>query len=227
MLIKVCGLTPHPDNETAVSHPSVTHVGFIFHEPSPRFVRTTFAVEGKIRTGVCVNKPVAFIQHIAYLHQLQAIQLHGDETPAYCAQLRKQFTVIKAISVHTNRDIAKAHQYEDTVDVLLFDTGGTQRGGNGIPFDWQFLNAYLGNTPFILSGGIGLEQLPALQAFSHPRWVGIDLNSRFELAPGIKSPERLHSFLTQFSCQHLHNPTSSDFMVNSEEPSSPNCYKAT
>ena len=92
----------------------------------------------------------------------------------------------------------KAQIWDGYVDGILFETPTAGYGGSGISFDWSLLSSYRGKTPFFLAGGLGMECLPELKAFRHPRWLGIDLNSRFEIAPGVKDVEKLQQFIKAF-----------------------------
>ncbi|MGL5271852.1 MAG: phosphoribosylanthranilate isomerase, partial [Phocaeicola sp.] len=130
---------------------------------------------------------------------LQTIQLHGNESPELCQALRlKGMEVFKAFSIKCEEDVARTNSYIGSCDYLLFDTPCTEYGGSGRTFSWSLLNAYQGSTPFLLSGGIGIEQLEALKTFHHPAWAGIDLNSRFESSPGVKMVELLKEFLEKY-----------------------------
>ena len=108
-------------------------------------------------------------------------------------------SIIKAFNIATPADLEQTHAYENIVDYFLFDTKGKSVGGNGEQFDWRVLDHYHGPTPYLLSGGIGPDDVHRVRAFSHPSLAGIDLNSRFETSPGVKDIESLHSFLTQFT----------------------------
>ena len=131
-------------------------------------------------------------------YKLDYLQLHGNESPELCRELReKGYRIIKAISVSSEEDIRKTESYESAVDYFLFDTRCTGYGGSGQTFDWSILKHYEGQTPFLLSGGIRLELLPQLLRFSHPQLIGFDLNSGFESAPGLKDAKRIQSFINQ------------------------------
>jgi phosphoribosylanthranilate isomerase len=197
MIIKVCGLIPSPENETIARMKAVSHLGFIFAEHSPRFTESTFESAGKERVGVFVNAPESFVHHCIRKHRLTTVQFHGDESPHYCHSFRNIVTVIKAIGVEDQKDFTTAENYISTVDLLLFDTKSTQRGGTGKSFNWNLVENYTAKIPFLLSGGIGPDSIPELQQFSHPQWIGIDLNSRFEQSPGIKNPALFPTFLEQ------------------------------
>jgi len=129
---------------------------------------------------------------------LEYIQLHGKESPEYCQSLRTSgLKIIKAFSVARPKDLNHVSEYEKTCNLFLFDTKCEQYGGSGNQFDWNILHTYNGQVPFLLSGGINSHSANALKAFDHPRLAGYDLNSRFELKPGEKDPERIRIFLNE------------------------------
>jgi phosphoribosylanthranilate isomerase len=130
---------------------------------------------------------------IAGQYGLDYIQLHGDESPEYCFQLQALgIGIIKAC--HYIKGVAR---YEGVCDYFLFDTPCEGKGGSGRTFDWNTLHDYRGQTPFLLSGGIGVEHINELRAFTHPRLAGYDVNSRFEERPAQKDVERLANFIKQ------------------------------
>lgn len=171
-------------------------MGFIFWPKSSRYVseRPAYLPTKCKRVGVFVDEDIETLKRIADDYALDFIQLHGHESADYCAQL-KGLKLIKAISVSGQDDIATYKTYEGHVDYFLFDTKCPSVGGSGQQFDWSVLSAYDGNTPFLLSGGIGPDDAERLSAFHHKRCVGIDLNSRFEQAPGLKDINKLKDFL--------------------------------
>lgn len=177
------------------------YAGMIFYEKSPRFVQGKLSPEeakscsGIKKIGVFVNADKSYILQQIDHYQLDLIQLHGDESPEFCATLRKQIPVMKAFRIKAIEDLQKASGYEGCCDYFLFDSPGKLYGGNGTTFEWNLLKKYDGYTPFFLSGGIGQEEIPALKNFDHPKWLGIDINSRFETAPGIKDKTILKQFL--------------------------------
>ena len=201
MLIKVCGMR-EPENIEKVAQLGVDMMGFIFYPKSPRFVSQsvdrTAADKNVCRVGVFVNESVELISDKIQLFDLNAVQLHGNESRVLCEQLHEQnglLKVIKAISVSTAGDILKYKEYVGAVDYFLFDTKCKTVGGSGQQFDWQVLENYDGDVPFILSGGIGPEDVERIRNFHHPKCIGIDLNSKFEMEPGLKDVEMLKTFL--------------------------------
>ncbi|MEE3034629.1 MAG: phosphoribosylanthranilate isomerase [Bacteroidota bacterium] len=198
MKIKVCGMRENQNLQKLVKL-KPEYVGFIFHFNSPRFAgeNTPALPESIKKTGVFVNSQIDFIEKTIKKHGLQSIQLHGDETPNFC-QLVKSFgvEVIKAISILNNYDFKKLIPYEKCCNYFLFDTKGKLPGGNGYAFDWKILKDYTLKKPFFLSGGIGPEhvsKIKKLLKMNLPIYA-IDINSKFEKAPGLKKIELIKEF---------------------------------
>ncbi|MEP2936977.1 MAG: phosphoribosylanthranilate isomerase [Gilvibacter sp.] len=177
------------------------YLGFIFYDKSPRNITLPSLPKTKAiaHVGVFVNASLDVIKQKATAFNLDVIQLHGDETPAFCDMIKKELPSIKiwkAFGVGDRFDFNALRDYVPVVDSFLFDTKTVLRGGSGTQFDWQVLNNYTFKTPIIISGGIGLEQIAALTALFKtelPIEV-IDLNSRFEEAPGLKDYNKLKTF---------------------------------
>lgn len=177
-------------------------LGMIFWQKSPRHA------EGPVSTnvpkvGVFVNEEQEVVKARVEQHKLSFVQLHGAESRSYVEELRTMLPegvkIIKALSVSGAADVARWHDYDGVVDMLLFDTKCKCVGGSGEQFDWSVLDNYDGTLPFLLSGGIGPDDAERVLSFSHPRMVGIDLNSRFEDAPGVKNVEKLRRFMQRVS----------------------------
>ena len=159
--------------------------------------------------GVFVNDMPQNIITAVYNYHLSYVQLHGDESPVMIDNMRRtlvpdivpQIKIIKAISVSSAEDLKCCEQYEGPVDLFLFDTKCKGYGGSGQKYDWSVLEAYTGQTPFLLSGGIGPDDADRLRDFHHPQCIGIDLNSKFETAPGMKDINLLQNFLHQLNKQ--------------------------
>ena len=159
--------------------------------------------------GVFVNDMPQNIITAVYNYHLSYVQLHGDESPVMIGNMRRtlvpdivpQIKIIKAISVSSAEDLKCCEQYEGHVDLFLFDTKCKGYGGSGQKYDWSVLEAYTGQTPFLLSGGIEPDDADRLRAFHHPQCIGIDLNSKFETAPGMKDINLLQNFLHQLNKQ--------------------------
>ena len=191
----------YQDNIEAVANLQPDYLGFIFHEESPRhFEGIIPKIPSKIKkVGVFVDKTVAFISSRIAMHKLDAVQLHGHESPEICLLLQSaNVEVIKVFSIKDEFDFSVLNAYEDAVDYFLFDTKGKLPGGNGYTFDWSVLNDYTSNKPFFLSGGIGIEEIDKINAFKQSPaskyCYALDVNSRFEIAPGLKKEEKIKKF---------------------------------
>lgn len=184
-------------------------IGFIFYDKSKRFVADFSQVEIPSTTkkvGVFVNEEPDEVLKKVNDYQLDCVQLHGDETHEYCKNLRHfqldseshNFRIIKAFSIDDDFDFTKTVAYQSYCDYFLFDTKGKDYGGTGIKYNWEILKKYKGNTPYFLSGGIGLEEKDEFQLFLRKPeaklCVAVDVNSRFEISPGIKNIEKLKEF---------------------------------
>lgn len=200
-LIKVCGMR-NDANIEAVEALGVDLMGFIFYPKSPRYVasRPQYMPTGVDRVGVFVNESEATIVERIAEFGLDYVQLHGGESPQFCTLMREHgVKVIKAISVASRDDMQRVEEYDGVCDVLLFDTKCDGYGGSGESFDWSILADYMGATPFMLSGGIGLDNIGELVKFDHPKLMGYDLNSRFESAPAMKDISLLNRFLAEIT----------------------------
>lgn len=204
MIIKTCGMRD-ADNIRAVSELGIDWMGFIFWAPSSRYVseKPSFLPTRQKRVGVFVDARIEEVRSKADEYALDLIQLHGSESPALCEWLKanSRQQLIKAFNIATQEDLEQTRPYEGLVDYFLFDTKAKMVGGNGTQFDWSVLSAYQGNTPFLLSGGIGPDDAEKVRNFHHPQLAGIDLNSRFELSPALKDIEKLKQFITEYNEQ--------------------------
>ena len=192
-------------------------IGLIFYPPSPRYVQQFSSGAGIIpdyapdmgktplRVGVFVDDMPQNIVTRVYNYKLDYIQLHGNEPRETLENLRAtidpdikpNIQIIKAISVSSAEDIKKYKEYVGAADLFLFDTKCKTVGGSGEQFDWQVLQAYDGDVPFLLSGGIGPDDAERVRNFQHPKCIGIDLNSKFEIEPALKDVEKLKQFLVK------------------------------
>lgn len=205
------------DNIRDISALGVDMIGLIFYPPSPRYVQQFSSGAGIIpdyapdmgktplRVGVFVDDMPQNIVTRVYNYKLDYIQLHGNEPRETLENLRAtidpdikpKIKIIKAISVSSAEDIKKYKEYVGAADLFLFDTKCKTVGGSGELFDWQVLQAYDGDVPFLLSGGIGPDDAVRIQNFHHPKCIGIDLNSKFEIEPALKDVEKLKQFLVK------------------------------
>ncbi|PQL92619.1 phosphoribosylanthranilate isomerase [Apibacter adventoris] len=203
MKIKVCGMK-NPNNIEELSSLSINYMGFIFYPKSPRYIAglkpeiLNILSDSTKRVGVFVNEKVASLFKTIEKYGLDAVQLHGNETPQYCEDLIETFpeiTIIKALSISDIKDIEKTNEYEELCDYFLFDTKTSQYGGSGQKFNWEILNSYKGNKPFFLSGGISMEDIEEIKNIQHPNLYGLDLNSKFESEPGLKDLYLVKKFI--------------------------------
>ncbi len=172
------------------------YLGFIFYDKSKRFVGDDFSPtlleelpKHINKVGVFVNSPIDYVLAISDKFDLNFLQLHGEESANYCEQLFQQGKkLIKAFAIDNYFDFSILNVYKPFISYFLFDTKGKEYGGNGLTFDWSLLEQYDGEIPLFLSGGIGLEEIPQLQKLDYKSLniKVIDVNSRIELAPGLK-----------------------------------------
>ena len=199
MKIKICGLK-FESNILGLSKLEPDYMGFVFWEKSKRLVigSTPNLTQTKIKkTGVFVNADFEKIKDKVRVHKLEAIQLHGLESPEFCEKIKDLgVEIIKAFSIDENFNFNVLEKYELCSDYFLFDTKGKSPGGNGISFDWEILRNYKYEKKFFLSGGISIESINAIKKIkklSLPLFC-VDINSRFELNPGEKNIELIKSF---------------------------------
>jgi phosphoribosylanthranilate isomerase len=201
-IIKVCGIR-NPDNLAQLLELKPQWVGFIFHPGSPRYVGDDFPVStllmGKetVKTGVFVNMSVAQVREKVIRYNLDAVQLHGNETPMECLLHKLYGTkVIKAFQVDEHFNFNSLKNYQESTDYFLFDTQGRQYGGSGKKFNWEILKNYTMDKPYFLSGGIGPDDVERISQLNNPKPYAIDINSSFETAPGIKNIKSIEQFIT-------------------------------
>ncbi len=195
------------DNIREVEALGIDMMGFIFWPKSSRYVsqRPDYLPKRVKRVGVFVDEEPEQVRRLAGEYGLDYIQLHGHEMPEVISYLRTPALphprIIKAFNISTAEDLLLTQPYEGLVDYFLFDAKGKSVGGNGEKFNWDVLEAYQGSTPFLLSGGIGPDDAERVNAFYHPKCIGIDLNSRFELTPGLKDIAKLREFITNLNTE--------------------------
>lgn len=199
--VKICGITNENNlKEVCALHPD--YIGFIFYSKSKRLVSTIGAIEKKEgctakRVGVFVNANEEEIRAKVRDLNLDIIQLHGDETPEFCTKISRIKPIFKAFQINDSFDYNNLKIYLSSTYKFLFDTASNSYGGSGKKFNWVHLKGYKWNKPFILSGGIGENDAEEILRLNHPKLVGIDLNSKFEIKPGLKDISKLNSFIKQ------------------------------
>jgi phosphoribosylanthranilate isomerase len=196
--IKICGMK-FPENIFEVGALLPDFIGFIFWEKSSRYF------DGKIpmlpksikKVGVFVDESFEIAVSKIEKYNLNCVQLHGNESVEYCEKLKEiPIEIIKVFSIKDNFDFEILKEFESVCDYFLFDTKGELPGGNGTTFNWNLLKKYPSNKPFFLSGGIGIEEIKQIKDMNLPIY-GIDVNSKFEIQPGLKNTELLKSFQSQ------------------------------
>mgnify|MGYP000253234777 CR=1 FL=1 len=206
MKLKICGMK-YNTSEVAKLQPD--YLGFIFYDKSPRNFEGVIPELPKSikKVGVFVNADINFIQIKVEEHNLDYIQLHGQESPEYLKDLLRIISdsfiklpkIIKVFSVKDEFDFSQLRPYKNLVDYYLFDTKGKLPGGNGYTFNWDVLKDYPSTKPYFLSGGIGLEEidnvLSFLQREESKYCYAIDINSKFEINPGLKNINELEKFI--------------------------------
>ena len=207
MKLKICGMK-YNTSEVAALQPD--YLGFIFYDKSPRNFEGIIPELPKTikKVGVFVDEDIKVVFNHIREHKLDVIQLHGNESPDYCKELKSYFhaeldstsqcEIIKVFSIKDEFNFSQLQPYEDVVDYFLFDTKGKLPGGNGYTFNWDVLKEYPSTKPYFLSGGIGLEEmdnvLSFLQREESKYCHAIDINSKFEIKPGLKAIEKLEEF---------------------------------
>ena len=194
-----------PENISGIVAALPDFIGFIFYPKSKRFVGFEPSAEvlevipeSVKKVGVFVDETPERVLEICRNWNLNVAQLHGNETPEYCRQIRETgITVFKAFSVDEQFKFEKLKAYSGICDCFLFDTKGQLPGGTGHKFNWQLLENYQADAPFFLSGGIGPEDLEAIRSFDHPQLFGLDINSGFEISPAMKDVEKVKRFIIE------------------------------
>ena len=204
-----------PSNIVAVSTLPIHFMGFIFYEKSPRFVTHTHDIsacpDDLTKVGVFVNAEIDYILNKIDQYDLDAVQLHGSETPQYIANFSRELwlklklmanvdiEIIKAFSVDSDFDFETTKSYSELVKYFLFDTKSPQHGGAGIKFDWSILEKYDSEVPFLLAGGISENDVEIIKSLTISQLYGLDLNSKFEIEPALKDVGKLKTFLEKLA----------------------------
>ena len=201
--IKICGMK-FSENITEIATLLPDYLGFIFYEKSPRYLENNIPFLDKSiqKVGVFVNPTFEEVKEKVTQYKLDLVQLHGEEPEDFCILIENiGIKVIKAFSVDNLFNFSILETYKNSCSYFLFDTKGRQYGGNGTVFDWSILKNYSLDKPYFLSGGIGLEHTDAFEEFSKKEYakncISLDLNSRFEIEPGLKNLITLKEFIQQ------------------------------
>ena len=201
MIVKVCGLK-EMNNINQLNEIDIDLMGFIFYNKSSRFI--DFEINNshitKKKVGVFVNESLKNIKKKIKNYNLNYVQLHGDETPKFSEKLMNYCKVIKAFRISENFDFDSTNQYTDCCDLFLFDTFSKNFGGSGKKFDWKRLKDF-NKKKFILSGGIDINSVDEINNIKNENdyLLGIDINSRFEISPGLKDIKKVNMFLKKLN----------------------------
>ncbi len=197
MIIKVCGLN-NGDNINQLMKLDLDFMGIIFYEKSSRFFSsTTLPKTEKKYIAVFVNESLDVIKKIINKYKFEYVQLHGNEDEKFCKELSSFCNVIKAFRIDDTFDLNNIEKYSKYCKYFLFDTFTESYGGSGKKFNWDLLLNYNHKKDFILSGGINLELISSIKKLKNqlPNLIGVDLNSKFEIKPGLKDINRVKKFI--------------------------------
>lgn len=196
MLIKVCGLR---DNWKEVSKLQPDLMGLIFYPKSERFVEQQgkLSIDTNIpKVGVFVNSDISEIVERVSRYQLSYVQLHSDESVDFIKELRIHLIDTRVIKVFRVQDeMPDVTEFESLVDMFLFDTKVSAYGGTGSRFDWKILKSYSSDLPFLLAGGVSVDDIEIIKSLQIKGFSGVDINSKFEDAPGLKNLEKVSTFI--------------------------------
>jgi len=209
MRVKVCGMM-QPEQVAELESSGATFAGFIFYPKSPRYIFKQMSllqlkkIKNINKVGVFVNAPVEEVLHMVDECGLHMVQLHGDESPRYCERIADYISVVKAFRLSENDSIEwMIKPYMDVCDMFMFDTMGAGYGGTGKKFDWNQLKNVTIGKPYFLSGGIQPDDVDKLKEFakepSSKALFAVDINSKFEVSPGVKDMEKVKTFIKELS----------------------------
>ena len=200
MKIKVCGIT-QLEQVKQLDILGIDYIGFIHYTKSPRHVAVqnlkTLAIPTKAeKVLVTVDEDFENVCLMAQILNCKTLQLHGLESPELCQKYKALgYTIFKAIGIKDSYDFETLKPYESSVNYFLFDYKGKEKGGNGLTYNWNLLIDYQLNTDFILSGGLSNDNALEIAKFKHPKCKAVDINSKFETAPGIKDLTKVEVFV--------------------------------
>lgn len=194
MIIKVCGITEAAQFNW-LDELGIAMIGLNFYPQSKRFINQPLAGISRSSTadkvGVFVNPELSYLLEKVDEYNLDMVQLHGNESEAFCEEVSQHIAIIRAFGVDENFSFADTESYLNSARYLLFDTKSSAYGGSGKKFNWHKLSEYQFDKPFLLSGGIQLEDIPAINELKFSMLAGIDINSGFEKSPGIKDLDKI------------------------------------
>lgn len=197
LIVKVCGINQNK-NMVKINELPIDMLGLNFYLGSKRYIgNTSIIINPNIkRVGVFVDATIPELKQYHIECQLDYVQLHGDASPDFCLEAQEFVKVIKAFGVDEDFDFDEVMPYSNC-DLLIFDTKTPEHGGSGRKFAWEKLNEYQGDVPFLLAGGIGPDDVDEILAVTHPQFIGVDINSKFEFVPGRKNIPLVEAFVNK------------------------------
>jgi len=204
---KICGLNDKASVAAAVDG-GARHVGLVFYKPSPRYVTADQAAAlardvpaSVTKVGLFVDEPDETFADVLESVPLDMLQLHGGESPDRVRDLKRRFglPVMKAIKIAGESDLDEADRFADCADFILFDAKppadmtGALPGGNALAFDWALLAGREWPFPWMLSGGLDVDNVG--EAVRISRAAAVDVSSGVERKPGVKDPDKIRAFL--------------------------------
>lgn len=216
--VKICGVM-HPDQAVDIGRAGADAIGFISVPSSPRYVTPpqiqaiarilmAASLAHIERVGVFVNADPATITTAVEVGLLTALQLHGDESPQICHELRQRhptLRLIKAFRIRSEADLQAVAQYEDSVDAFLLDAYHPQQlGGTGRTINWRSLTTFQPRLPWYLAGGLTPDNVQQALTILSPH--GIDVSSGVEVEPGNKSLSQVQRLFAALNRQPVPNP---------------------
>lgn len=203
MKIKICGITNLADARF-IAGAQADYLGFIFYEGSSRYIDPAKAgaiinwIDGPQKVGVFVNQPLDDVNMVARQTGVDLVQLHGNESPEYCALVEKP--IIKVIHVTQEATSESLHRevkrFVPLVDYFIFDTKVNDKwGGSGQSFEWKLLQEMDSNIPFFLSGGINIKNVDQATQIVQP--YGVDVCSGLEEEAGRKDFDKVEAFMNK------------------------------
>lgn len=196
-MIKVCGLIDEKNYFELKKYP-IDYFGFIFYKKSPRYILNNpnhfFIKKIKNKVAVFVNEKIDTVLNILENYNFSYVQLHGNESRNYSMKLKKKgIKVIKSYLIRTQEDFKSIKLDNNSVDYFLFDYKSDKYGGSGKTFNWEMLNNEAFDKPFFLSGGLSLDNINKINMIKvNENIYGLDLNSKFEISPGLKDIEKIN-----------------------------------
>lgn len=202
--VKVCGIKD-PVNAAEIAGTLPDFMGFIFYPGSKRYVGNSppeslfRTIPGSIlKTGVFVDQDPVTVIETMKAYRLDIVQLHGNESPEYCAAMKeKGLAVIKAFRISSRFNFNILKKFLSVSDHFLFDTETAAPGGSGLKFDWNLLREYTCDKPFFLGGGIRPGDASLIKKIENDRLFAVDINSGFESSPGIKDYRKVKNFINE------------------------------